>query len=358
MIGIQSRSAARDPAAFCRSFCELPGEVRKNPYRVSLLPGALTQRMLDAPLPGPAEYFLAQTGNGRAIGRVGARLSTVLPGVAYAGFFDVDVGRDDAPQVASRLLGEAAAWARDQGGARLVGPVDLSTWFSYRLAVTRPSTMPAPRLFSWEPVNPPEYPGYFGDFGMTVVQTYHSRGFSAASPDGYLPGYETLKEAYDFASSRGFRIRPLDPAQLASRELPILHRMSHSVFQGALLFEPLPYPMFAEIYAPILRRFDFSPSRIAETPEGQLAGFVIAFFDGDHVVIKTVAVLPGFPGMKLSSALLCPVAEKARARGIRHGVSALIRDGGKIEHHERRSEREVGAASWRHDYALFGKDLR
>lgn len=357
MIQIQSRSACPDPAAFHRSFCELPGKVRKDPYRVALLPGELTQRMLSFPLSKPAEYFLAEAEDGGAIGRIGANLSPVYEGVAYAGFFEVDVSRDDAPQVASRLLNQAAKWGRTQGVTRLVGPVDLSTWFTYRLAVNRDLTLPAPRLFSWEPVNPPQYPEYFSEFGMTEIQAYHSQGFSAATPEGYLPGYENLKRAYDFASAQGFRIRPFDRTQLESRELPSLHQMSHSVFKDTFLFEPLPFQMFAGVYAAALQRFDFSPSRIAESPDGKPAGFLFAFFDGDHVIFKTVAVLPEFQCMKLSSALLCPVAEMAKARGVRYGVSALIKSGAKIEHHERRSEREAGGAFWRHDYALFGKDL-
>lgn len=357
MIRIQSRSACPDRAAFDRSFCELPGKVRRDPYRVALLPGELTRRMLSYPLPRPAECFLALAGDGGAIGRIGANLSPVHEGVAYAGFFEVDVGRDDARQAASRLLDQAAEWARAQGVTRLVGPVDISTWFPYRLAVSRDSTVPAPRMFSWEPVNPPQYPEYFGEFGMAEIQAYHSHGFSAATPDGYLPGYEIFKRTYDYALAQGFRIRPFDRARLEDRDLPILHQMSHSIFKDAFLFEPLPFPLFAGVYTVALQKFDFSPSRIAESPDGKPAGFLFAFFDDDHVIIKTVAVLPEFQKMMLSSALLCPVAETARARGVRHGVSALIRSGARIEQLEMRSEREVGGAFWRHDYALFGKDL-
>jgi GNAT superfamily N-acetyltransferase len=353
VIRVESRSASADPEAFDRTFCELPGAVRRDPYRVALLPAGLTHRMLGFPLPKPAERFLALAADGGTIGRIGANLSPVHEGLAYVGFFEVDVARYDAGQAASRLLHEAAEWARGLGATRLVGPVDFSTWFAYRLAVNRDSTVPAPRLFSWEPVNPPEYPVYFCNFGMGEVQAYHSQGYSAAAPDDYLPGYGMLKRAYDFALGRGFTIRPLDPG----RDLSILHRMSHSTFSDAFLFEPLPFPMFAAVYAAALQGYDFSPSRIAEGPEGEPAGFLFAFFDGDHLIIKTVAVLPEFRNMMLSSALLCPVAEAARSRGVRHGVSALIRSGGTIEQFERRSEREAGGTFWRHDYALFGKDL-
>lgn len=335
----------------------MPDRVRRAPYRAALRRCESTQRMLDGPRAAPAEWFIAHAED-HAIGCIGASLSGVHEGVAYAGFFDVDVSREDASDVASRLLHHAAEWARTQGATRLVGPVDLSTWFAYRMAVHRDSTRPAPRRFSWEPVNPPQYPEYFIDFGMTEIQAYHSTAFGAAAPDGYLPRYASLKRAYELATARGFRFRPLDPARLESRELPILHQLSHATFKDAFLFEPLPYPMFANVYAAALQRFDFSPARIVESPDGRPAGFLFAFFDGDSVIIKTVAVLRELHRMKLSSALLCPVAEMAQARGVRHCVSALVRSGATIEHHERRAEREVGPALWRHDYALFAKDLR
>ena len=354
---IESRSAAAEPGAFDRCFGAVPARLRRDPYRVALLPAQLTTRMLNFPLPRPADFCVAFTAAGDVTGRIGVNLSPLHEGVAYAGFFEVDTVRDDASAVAAGLLEHVAGWARARGATRLVGPIDLSTWFSYRFVVERATTQGEQRFHSWEPVNPPEYPEYFVAAGWSEIALYHSQGFRAASAEGFLPGYDSLRRAHDDAHALGFRLRPLDRSDLARRDLPLLHEMSHAVFGSAFLFEPLPYRLFAEVYAAAMQRYDYAPSFIAEAPDGAPGGFLFAFFDDDHLVIKTVAVLPAYQRMRLSSALLFPAAEMARARGVRHGVSALVHDGGKIEHHERRSETETGGALWRHDYALFGRDL-
>lgn len=354
---IEYRSESKDREAFSREFTELPARVRSGVWKKWMAPLQQEFKMLSFPYPNPIELFLLRdTQSHRSVGRIGANLSPHHPDVGYTGFFEIDLTHPSAGEGAQSLLQTVSLWMKKHGAGRMFGPVDLSTWFTYRFRTDSGNHEQGDFFFSWEPTHPPEYPRLFEQFEMKPVQHYHSQGFSAPSPKEKVPGWELAEKAYLFATTQGFKFRPFDLGVLESRELPLLHQLSHECFKDAFLFEPVPLPVFQSLYAAALKRFDFSLSRFIVAPSGEEVGFFFAFIDRDYFVVKTIGVLDAYRNLKLSTAALHPVIEGAAQRGIHRGVSALVKSGASSEHHEKRHT-DAGGLHWRHDYTLFGKDL-
>jgi GNAT superfamily N-acetyltransferase len=313
------------------------------------------RRLVELPL-GPARTFWLALRGDEVVGRIGAGLSGTYPGVGYVGFFELDPGAAQAEAVAGRLIDEACAWLRARGATRAYGPLDLTTWFSYRFRVPASDAdanehEEAP--FWWEPQNPPEHTRWFERRGFSEAQRYHSHGF-----DGDPPGVAEMIVAFtgmarEAAEEAGFSFRPIDEARLDA-ELPILHRLSMESFADAFLFEPLPFPIFEAMYRSTANRVDYALSRFVVDPEGREVGFAFGFIDRGYAVVKTIAVLPAFRGHRLSTALLHLVLAGGLARGVRRGLSALVRAGSKSQFLEGKHAMLRG---WRHEYALFEKRL-
>jgi len=71
----------------------------------------------------------------------------------------------------------------------------------------------------------------------------------------------------------------------------------------------------------------------------------------DTVVLKTLAVAPGFRGIGLGHALLAACQQSAHGLGYRHVIHALIREGNVSEKLSARYARPIRS------YTLFAKEL-
>ena len=347
-------SEARDRAAFAAIFAELPGRLRRDPYRAGLLPPDHWKALLDFPLPLPREFWVAEAG-GRPVGRAGASLSLSSARSGYLGFFEADVEHPERDAVAWALLDAASAWLRTRGARKVYGPVDLATWFSYRFRVPVEASTDdedeAP--FAWEPVNPPEYVRWFAAHGFTEAERYHSLGFRIHDPAMVDRLVKATGIAYNEAREKGFTFRPFEPGR-SETDLSVLYSLSMEAFREHLLFEPIPSEVFRTLYAPVAARPDKHLVYCALDPHGRGAGFVFAFIDRGYTVLKTIAVRPRFRGQNFSTALLHLVFGDMAARGSRQFISALVKMGGTSDSVAARHERVFGVRrGWSHAYALF-----
>ena len=89
---------------------------------------------------------------------------------------------------------------------------------------------------------------------------------------------------------------------------------------------------------------------------GRLAGFVLAFVDGDTAVVKTIAVTPELRGKRISSALVHLVLKASVERGLRTVVSALVRRGNTSEHLAS-PYLKLGVTPWKREYILMRRSL-
>ncbi len=339
---LRVRGECGDVAAFDSAFAAVSALVRRDPYRVGILPPELERRLLSLPRPFPAEFWIAER-DGRPLGRIGANVSPVHRNAGFVGFYEVDLEAPDAPAVASAMLAAALAWIGGQTRATAYGPLTFNTWLPYRFRIDHD-----PERFAWEPGQPPEYVEQFRAAGFATDMGYRSE--AVAGLDAFVDS--TAADARK-AAALGYSIRGVDRAGFLSAEL---HALTLEAFTDAYLIEPIPLAVFEQLNLPIAERYGFEHARLAVDGAGKLAGYFFAFEDRSgerpYLVWKTIALRRDARGVGLSNALMHEVAKGALAKGLRHAIAALFRDGVQSASYSRKCP-----LLWRHEYALFRKDL-
>lgn len=243
-------------------------------------------------------------------------------------------------QSAASLLASACRRLATNGCMLAVGPVDGSTWMSYRHVV---ETSGAPPFFM-EPRNPPDFPVQLDAAGFTALAHYRSsvqENLSARS--------ERIDRAHDRLHGMGVEIRSLD-AHRIDRELHAIHALSLECFEDALLFSPIDFESFKARYRPLLPHIDPELVLLAEH-RSRLVGYLFGLPDAlqttrgdavDTVIVKTIAVSPRRRYAGLGHVLTMIAAARARELGYRRAIHALM--------HER-----TGSANWS---ARFGHPIR
>ena len=270
--------------------------------------------------------------------RVAARLSlwwTRTPALAgeRVGFFG-DYACADA-RAAQPLLDAACRRLRAAGCTLAIGPVDGSTWTRYRFITQRGGRA----RFLLEPDNPDAYPLQVQAAGFRPFAAY----FSAVEMPADESDARTQRAAARIRAS-GVTIRPFHPACF-ERELDAMYDVAGAAFASSLLFAPLERAAFHALYAPLREQIDPDFVRIAEH-DGRAVGFAFGIVDRtalergaplDTLVGKTQARLPERHYAGLGAALLDDVRRRARERGLRQIIHALIRDDNVARATSRRS---------------------
>ncbi|MCC6697296.1 MAG: GNAT family N-acetyltransferase [Candidatus Hydrogenedentes bacterium] len=231
-----------------------------------------------------------------------------------------------------------------------VGPLDGSTWRSYRF-VTDPGNSPP---FFLEPTNPPEYPLQFVAAGFGPFAEY----VSALRP-GPMAAYPQADEAERRLEKSGVIIRPLDPTRLED-ELQAIHQASLVIFRQNILFSPISEAEFRALYAPVLSMLQPDTFLLAER-EGQLVGFVLGIPNYlqaqrgkqvDTLIIKTLVRRPEPVYAGLGAVLLrrCETIG-AQHLGYHRSIHALMHVDNASLTLSKRTARPIRR------YTLFGKEL-
>jgi hypothetical protein len=119
---------------------------------------------------GEARYFLASR-NGRPIGRLSAHINRLHdtyhgPEAGFFGFFESIPDQD----VAAALFEAAAAWLRQHGKTRLIGPLNFCIYDEMGLLVEGFDSMPA--IFQTH--NPPYYQELLTSLGFVKAMDWHA----------------------------------------------------------------------------------------------------------------------------------------------------------------------------------------
>lgn len=219
------------------------------------------------------------------------------------------------------LLKEASRRLTDAGCARVVGPMDGDTWHKYRLVSRGWEDRPK---FFLEPWNPPEFVRAFEQAGFVAWAHFSSSALAIAEPDDRATArHERLLARL---SARGVTIRPLC-LDAFEDELGRLFDLSLASFTGNFLYTPIDREAFLELYRPV-REYVSGDFVLLAEKEGEAIGFVFAVPDvlhpeADCLIIKTLAVHPGFRHLGLGSILVEKVQHAARAQGFREVIHAL-----------------------------------
>ncbi len=345
VIRIENLLSAAPRADFASRFASVPSAVRRDPYRVNLLPAEILKRFVELPWPAPKDFFIAIAGD-RAIATLSATVSGANPEQGFIGFYECDLQHPLAVQASRALQTAAEAFLRNSGAKKILAPVNYNTWFQYRFL--KP-TDERP-LYAWEPVMPPEYLQHFLDAGYVEAVPY----ISLAHLD-YAPLIEGLSPYVERALQKGYRFRPFDAARFLDREVPIVYDITMESYEGNFLFEPIPFEAFRDLYVPVARKMDFSLCFFLLSPEGREIGFYFSFIDEQnpgHYVMKTIGLKHEARGGGLSNAMVCHGAMLARDQGATRAIQALARNDAQS-----RSYARYAPTQWEHDYVLVEKVL-
>ncbi|MBV8081513.1 MAG: N-acetyltransferase [Candidatus Eremiobacteraeota bacterium] len=225
-------------------------------------------------------------------------------------------------RAAGRLLAYACARLSEQGCAVAIGPMDGSTWHSYRF-VTERGTEPA---FFLEPQNPDEWPAQFQRAGFAPLAHYVSALDAGLElRDERAPSIEAQLRA------SGVTIRPIDAGRFED-EVRGIFAVSLDSFARNLLYQPIGEAEFLEMYRPLARYVDPRLSFVAQR-DGRMVGFVFTLPDWSArpgtpkaVIVKTLARLGDGAYRGLGVALLERSRRAAHEAGFARGIHALMHD--------------------------------
>jgi ribosomal protein S18 acetylase RimI-like enzyme len=275
----------------------------------------------DEELPPDAECLVAYRG-GRPVARAAVDVAPELHGVAGAsglvGWYEALDG-----EAGTALLVHARELLAERGVARVLGPMNGSTWKRYRLALPPGAGESPAAPFLTEPVNPPEYPSHWTAAGFSVAAEYESRVVPRAAEHAGAPAAA--------AAEQGITVAQLDPDRF-DEVLREIFDLSLAAFAGNLYYSPIGFGEFAAAYRKIRPLLDPELVRLARGADGRLLAFVFAFPDpfdrapGRHprVVLKTLATAPEARGLGLGGRLTGEVHRAAFARGAPSVIHALM----------------------------------
>ena len=318
------RSEFSDPAEFERRFFAL---------------APLNADFLRLELPFEREFWLLEDG-GKDVARIGVNVSQAHAGVGYIGFFVCTPGHSDAGKL---LLEVAIAWLEKRGRKTQYGPVNFSTWHSYRL---RTDTDPDPG-FSWEPARDPILKTLLEEAGFVPAQTYCSKGFRGMDSIASLCAPFVQK-----AEERGFQFREFDLKNHLTREIQAIQKINAQSFNESFLVEPITKLEYERLYAPPLLAQDVRFSHFILDPTGEEIAYFFVFVERGVTIVKTVAVVAKHQMDGLASACLGWSARRAFEAGYMETVGALLNTQAKSMHLLKRAAQET----WTHDYVLFKRE--
>ena len=272
------------------------------------------------------------------------------------------------------ILNLACDYLLRQGCSLAIGPMDSSTWGSYRLVtqslpIVAPSDhtmavsgIPAP--FFLEVSNPPEWKQEFLQAGFHAIASYCSSMVTDLTNDDLTndltSGCKDIAPREARLAQRGIRIRPFDRDGFDS-ELYTIYRIASEAFLNNFLYSPISWPEFALLYYPLREVINSDFVLVAEA-QAQPAGFIFALPDllqdrsdaqFDTVIIKSLGVLPAYKGLGLGSVLVDRVHRSAMTQGYKRAIHALMRD-------DNQAARQISAhtAHVFRRYGLFARHLQ
>jgi GNAT superfamily N-acetyltransferase len=251
------------------------------------------------------------------------------------------VGHYEATDAAAgiSLLRHALRRLAEAGVARVIGPINGSTWGRYRLALgadvgSLPLLQDPPPFFT-EPQNPAAYHDQFLAAGFAVASEYESRivrDLTTARP-------QASALAARVASS-GITIRPLATRHL-EEELRALFAFSAAAFGDQPYFRPIDFALFRGMYLHLRPLIDPDLVQLAHDGGGRLLGVVVALPDPlsgaggggltagrpTRVVLKTLATAPDARRLGLGAHLADEIHRLARTKGYCAVIHALMHVG-------------------------------
>lgn len=232
--------------------------------------------------------------------------------------------------------------AYNMGFINLVGPVNYSSWFDYRLPIDNFDKTLIPDILGCkEDIDTLKFLGYKKVYTYASTMSKINTRLEALSKKAKLPTNtkDTLicgKEVFDYA--------------------PIIFDASKEAFKDGYLYSDVPYYVFNDIYMGWLKKipFDIDLYMINDSITNKLIAYGICYFDkiNNTYVCKTAAVLSKHQKTCVVMCLVKVVFERARY----YNAPSIL-------YHFQNEQKNTLSAFWRgyeiykKRYALFKKEL-
>ena len=324
---------------------------------------------------GSAELFLIK-GKARAAAFIGPQggPEMVIDGLKAAFFGYWETTED--PEADRLLMAKVEAWAKAQGASVLYGPINFTTYGTYRL---RTSAEPQAKTFQSESYNPEGYPKVLESLGFEACQRYLVQ---ISSHESVMQMAEPFKALIGGFEGMGYRFEPLTPELWLGR-MDELHGLVDRTFRHNFAYTPLPYAAFEKACGEaFVNKACPHTSTVAIGPDGSIAGFSLIYPHYGPVITQSagterVAVgelnyathaplLTGF-GPQVGIAKTLATAPGHQAKGLMGAMGSLgvLKSDGRYDawfaamirsdnHSRRYTKGRHSAERW---YALYAKAL-
>jgi hypothetical protein len=249
-------------------------------------------------------------------------------------------------QAASELLESAENFARMEGYEILLGPMNGTTWDTYRFCIN-----PEAGTFFSEMIHQPYYPQQWEQAGFKCTAEYISTIDRTKSCDSEA----TLRAEKQFTTN-GIRFRNIDLG-IYEQELEALFPLCEKAFANNFLYTPVSWNTFRDKYLAVRPYIVPEMVFIAEREHGSLAGFAFNFPDflcktEKRMIIKTLARDPA-PDLKGLGDVLGNYSQRfARDNGFDAIIHALIYSG----NYSRDLSEQYNATVFK-KYSLYSKEI-
>jgi GNAT superfamily N-acetyltransferase len=240
----------------------------------------LTRRLNAFFTHGEAQYFLARR-DGRVVGRATAQVNHAFNDYqekrwGWFGFFELE----DDQQVADALLDAAAAWLKERGMERMVGPADFAMNNESGILIEGFDLRP----MIVQPWHPPYYQQLVEHAGMTKAMDLLMWNLEVTGRDKVLPVIWEL--AAKAESEHGIRVRPMRRMQLR-KDMDAFAEVYNSAWSENWDFVPYSKKDLDALSQELQLAFDKHWFMIAERVDtGEVVGMAITVPDLNQVLAK------------------------------------------------------------------------
>lgn len=253
----------------------------------------------------------------------------------------------DDSRCSTELLRLVTADAKADGAEYAIGPMNGSTWDTYRLGTTADQDN-----FFLEPYYPEYYPKLFAAAGFGPIAHYLSN-----RDDEKDLHDERTRELEKRFVEKGMSFRNIDLEHYEA-ELEKLYVFCMAAFRNNFLFTPLPKESFIGKYLKLKPYIDPKYVIIAEDTERNMVGFIFClenFYDAKQkgMIIKTIAKHPSARYGGLGNILASKFKQRMLENGYQYTIHAFM-----IESNASKSlSQHFSGRVWK-EYDLYGKHIR
>ena len=258
--------------------------------------------------------------------------------IAFFGFIDFPNETDPAMWLFKKLLKES----KKLGAKQLMGPLNYSTWFSYRWTIDGWNDIKvAP-----EPTNEKYMPEFAKSMGFSEYLEYFSSIIQVSNDEKH----KNCKKKYENSLTEGFEFERYEGKKV-KKVLNDLYKISKEVFANKPLYSPISKMMFKRIYISAFNKID--PVVDICLYKNKPIGFSFYYedpYDKRILTWKTVALKKEYQGHSLGSAFRYLVHQQALENNHSSVVQLLM-------HVESKSKQLISDGEVFRKYALFSKKI-